>query len=191
MNKVFQIDDNLFMSIQNFISKYPFLDKIWIFLAQYLIYGVPVLLIVLWFWSVPAKKAAFKSVLAAVVAWLGFARIVAIIVNRPRPTQELLGAKELIFHRPDTSFPSDHATMLFALAISLRLYGFKKLGNILLIVATLVSISRVFVGVHFPFDVIAGALLGSLVAVLFWSIREYIDKYLTNPIISVLKRIYL
>lgn len=191
MDKIFKIDENLFVKIQVFVHGNAWMDKPLVFLAQYLIYGIPILLIILWFWSVPVKKATFKSLLAAVIAWLGFAKIIASLVGRSRPTEALLGGKELLFHRPDTSFPSDHAAMLFALALSLRLYGMKKLGNVLLVVAALISISRVMVGVHFPLDVIGGAILGSLVAWLLWMIREYLDKYIVEPILKVLKKIKL
>lgn len=191
MNNIFKIDEKIFVQIQDFVSKNTWLDKPLIFLAQYLIYALPVLMIILWFWDIKTKKGVFKSVLASIVAWLGFAKLIAVLVNRPRPSESLLQAKELLLHRPDTSFPSDHATMLFAFALSMRLFGFKKLGNVLLVVATLISVSRVLVGVHFPFDVLGGAILGSLVAYFFWLIREYIDKYLTDPIVGFLKRFHL
>lgn len=191
MENIFRIDDKIFMWIQHGVGHYRWIDNLFIFLAQYLIYSIPILLIVLWFWSIPTKKATFKSVLAALIAWLGFSKLVAILVNRPRPEAAILDAKELIFHRPDTSFPSDHATMLFALAFSFKFYGYKKLGNILLIMAVLVSFGRVWVGVHFPFDVIAGALLGLFVAWLFWFLREYLDQYLVEPITGFLKKFRL
>ena len=191
MNTIFQYDEKLFIQLQNFVLKNSWLDKPLVFLAQYLIYALPLLMLVLWFWSVRSKKATFKSVLASIVAWLGFAKLIAVLVNRPRPDLSLLQGKELLFHRPDTSFPSDHATMLFAFALSMRLYGFKTLGNILFVVAVLVSVSRVLVGVHYPFDVVGGAFLGCAVAYFFWLIREYIDKYLTNPIVGFLKRFHL
>lgn len=191
MNSIFKIDDKIFVYIQRSVGKYSWLDDLLIFMAQYLIYTIPVLLIILWFWSVPVKKAVFKSLIAVVIAWLGLAKLVAVLVNRPRPAEAILNAKELLFHRPDTSFPSDHATMMFALALSLRLYGLKKLGNTLLVVAVLISISRVWVGVHFPFDVIAGAILGCFVAWIVWLCRNFIDRYLTNPLLGFLKKFRL
>lgn len=191
MDRLFAYDEKLFVKIQVFVHHNPWMDKMLVFLAQYLIYGIPVLLVILWFWSVKVKKATFKSALAAIVAWLGFAKIIAHVVNRPRPSEMLMAGKELLFHRPDTSFPSDHATMLFALALSLRLYGLKTLGNVLLVVSAVIAISRVMVGVHFPLDVVGGAILGCLVALLFWTIREYIDRYLADPILNFLKKFHL
>lgn len=191
MNKIFDVDDSIFLWMQGLVVKKPILDDILVFLAQDLIYAFPVLMIVMWFWSVQSKKVVFKSVFVSVVAWLGAAKLIAQIVDRPRPTQALLDAKELLFHRPDSSFPSDHATMLFAFALSVRMYGFKKLGNILLVISGLIIISRVFVGVHFPLDVVAGAILGSGIALLFYAIREYVDRYLTEPLIAFMKRLHL
>ncbi|MDO8513766.1 MAG: phosphatase PAP2 family protein [bacterium] len=190
MGKIFEFDGRFLISIQELVDKNHWLNQVWIFLAQYLIYGLPILLLVLWFWSAPTKKAVFKSVVAAVFGWLVFGKALALLVNRPRP-EAFAGTQELLFHRPDTSFPSDHAALLFALALSMRLHGYKRLGNIMFIIAGIISITRVFVGVHYPLDVIVGAIVGCIAAVLFWLIDEYLDRYLAVPVLGFLKRFRL
>ncbi|MCO1595697.1 phosphatase PAP2 family protein [Micromonospora sp. RHAY321] len=65
----------------------------------------------------------------------------------------------------DWSFPSNHATVAGALAITTLLLS-RRLGLVALPLAALAAFSRVFVGVHYPHDVVAGVLLGALVAVL-------------------------
>ncbi|MEU8209158.1 phosphatase PAP2 family protein [Micromonospora sp. NPDC049044] len=64
----------------------------------------------------------------------------------------------------DFSFPSNHATIAGALAVTTLLLS-RRLGLVALPLAALAAFSRVFVGVHYPHDVIAGVLLGALVAV--------------------------
>jgi undecaprenyl-diphosphatase len=67
---------------------------------------------------------------------------------------------------PETSFPSDHATLLFALALALVLNPVtRQLGGVMLVLAVAVAWSRVYLGVHFPLDM-AGALLVALAATL-------------------------
>ena len=63
----------------------------------------------------------------------------------------------------DWSFPSNHATMAGALAVTTLLLS-RRLGLVALPLAVLAAFSRVFVGVHYPHDVVAGVLLGALVA---------------------------
>lgn len=71
----------------------------------------------------------------------------------------------LIARSHDPSFPSDHATGGFALAAGLWLYD-RTLGSIMLVLAALLSFARVYVGTHYPGDVLAGALIGIAVALL-------------------------
>lgn len=106
-----------------------------------------------------------------------FAAIVARLINEPlgavfhrlRPFQ-MLGFVPLVPHDPGTSFPSNHATGAFALAVCmLSVPGY---GPILLLLAVGLTVSRVYVGLHYMTDVVAGALNGLLAAWLtLWSFQ--------------------
>jgi undecaprenyl-diphosphatase len=85
-------------------------------------------------------------------------------IDRARPfVAHPAHAHLLIARSPDPSFPSDHATGAFALAFGIWLYD-RTLGTVLLLLAALLSLARVYVGTHYPGDVVAGALLGIAVA---------------------------
>jgi membrane-associated phospholipid phosphatase len=89
-------------------------------------------------------------------------------VARARPYLAHPGHAHLLIARSqDFSFPSDHAAGGFALAIGIWLYD-RTLGGVLLILATILSLSRVVVGTHYPGDVLGGAALGTLAALFFW-----------------------
>lgn len=93
---------------------------------------------------------------------------IAHAVNRLRPYLAHPGHVHMLIARShDPSFPSDHATGAFALAVGLWLYD-RTLGTILLVAAAILSFSRVYVGTHYPGDVVAGALMGGGVAVLLY-----------------------
>lgn len=77
---------------------------------------------------------------------------------RPRPF-EALEIDSLIYHSASSSLPSMHATSAFVIATAIW-YIHKKAGTYLLLLAVVTGISRVMVGVHFPFDIVLGALLG-------------------------------
>ncbi|MFI9382441.1 phosphatase PAP2 family protein [Kutzneria sp. NPDC052558] len=74
----------------------------------------------------------------------------------------------LITHEPGVSLPSDHATASFALAIAMWFFVSAKWGPWFMGVAALVAISRVFVGVHYPADITAGALIAMIAGLAVW-----------------------
>lgn len=95
--------------------------------------------------------------------------LVAVIVKEivliPRPFVIYDMVQPLVTETPYSSFPSGHATVFFALAMSVYLYH-KKLGYFFFVCALLIALSRVFAGVHYPVDILVGSLIGILISYL-------------------------
>lgn len=87
------------------------------------------------------------------------------VVARTRPYEVLDGLKLLIEAQWDYSFPSGHTGSSFAAAMAMYLTLPKRYGVLALVAATLMGLSRLYVGVHYPTDVLAGVVTGILIAV--------------------------
>jgi undecaprenyl-diphosphatase len=107
--------------------------------------------------------AGFSALLA-----LGIAQVIASLWDRPRPYEAHPGEAHLLLApSPDPSFPSDHATGAYAIAFAILLRH-RKAGVVAFILATLVAVSRVALGTHYPTDILGGAAVGALAALLLW-----------------------
>lgn len=182
------MDGEVFRFLNSFFGRNFVLDVILRFCAIYLIYTIPLFLIIYWFLG--NKKTALRAAISGLLAWQGFANLIGTLYFRPRPFTTL-PLKEFIFHRPTYSFPSDHAAFLFALAFSFYLSGEKKISYWLFAIGIALPTARVIVGVHFPSDILAGWVLGILVAYLVWLVKDPIDKWILSPLIWLAKRLRL
>ena len=125
----------------------------------------------------PWRRAAVAAGLSAGVA-LGVGKVISELVDRARPfVVDPHGVHLFTSHAADPGFPSDHATGAFAVAMAIWLRN-RRWGTVALLAAALLSVGRVAIGVHFPSDVVAGAALGCLAALLlYWRpIRDRIDR---------------
>ena len=107
-------------------------------------------------------------------------------IGRIRPCNILDGVHLLVNCTQSPSFPSSHATNMFSSCILLS-YFYKKISLFFLIVALLVSYSRIYVGVHYPFDVLGGITLGFLVFLLVLIVYKNLDKYIFKGKMNILK----
>jgi undecaprenyl-diphosphatase len=123
------------------------------------------------------RRAALAAVLSAGVA-LVIAKVISELVDRARPfVVDPHGVHLFSSHAADPGFPSDHATGAFAVAMAIYLRN-RLWGTVALVAAAVLSVGRVAIGVHFPSDVLAGAVLGCGVALVLFAqpLRTRIDR---------------
>lgn len=103
------------------------------------------------------RRFFFPLLLTLIVSWVS-AELVKIVVARSRPS-EAMGAIVIGSDQVDFSFPSAHATVAFALAVALSAVEPKWKRRFYLL-ATAIGVSRMYLGYHYPLDVLGGAILG-------------------------------
>jgi undecaprenyl-diphosphatase len=100
---------------------------------------------------------------AASLVAVGIGQIIGNAVDRPRPYAAMSDVHLLVHRSADFSFPSDHATAVGAIAVGLFLVS-RRWGSIAIAGALAMALARVYVGAHYPGDVLAGLALGGTVA---------------------------
>lgn len=139
-----------------------------IFAAQWLIFVMPLSLVMLWIGGTgPAREVALRAVIAALCA-LTLNGLIGQFWYSPRPFVLEVG-QTFLLHDPDSSFPSDHATSIFSVALVLafsRVQEARRIGWMLLPLALVVAWSRVYLGVHWPKDMFGALLMSAAMSLL-------------------------
>ena len=167
-----------FEKINQFTQKWPGLDALAVFLSDKLGYLLIFFIILFLIKDFKKHGKLFLQIIASsVLSRLIVAEIVKYIVRRPRPF-EGYDVNLIIAPQGDFSFPSGHASLYFAISTAIFFHN-KKAGIICLVVSSLMGISRIFCGVHWPSDILAGATIGILSAWLVQIILKRISKQKT------------
>lgn len=190
-----KFDQSLFLWINGLSGKSPVIDNIFSAIANdyfAIILGCMVMMALWTGTRNPQKRRHIQKGVMVASSSLGTAQGMVEIINnfwqRPRPFQEL--DVNLLFYPPtDPSFPSNSASVLFAMAWGIFLYD-RKAGSALLAIAAVMSFSRIYVGIHYPLDIAGGIALGLLVALFFTALFKLLDP-LVNRIIDLLRSFYL
>lgn len=191
---ILALDQNLLEGLNNFfIGHFSAVDQLFKFLAVYLIYTLPVILLLMWFFIFEREKriSLVMAMISLVIAVFVLDKLIAHFWFRPRPDINIIGLKEVFFHRPDFSFPSDHAAALFAIIFTLYFFGYKKAANWFLLYSLIIVFARVVIAVHYPFDIVGGAAVALISALLIYALRKPLEKYVFNPVVFVFKKVGL
>ena len=160
------MDVYLFHFLNQWAGQWICLDAMAVFLAKYLGYLLVCFLLAWLSWDFLFRKEKWQRTIKMIGLSLGaalFSRFIVVeivrwLCFRPRPfvTEQV---NQLLEHSASSSFPSGHAAFFFALSTIIYLYN-KKAGWAFFAASFLIVLARVFVGIHYPLDILVGALIG-------------------------------
>ena len=168
------MDHDLFRAVNNFQKSTAWLHGSGLFYAKT---GGPVLLALLLVLGVVIARSRGGADQVAKALWAGLSTLVAVGLNQPivhavdraRPYRALQHVSLLSTPSGDASFPSDHATLAGAVLAGLFLVD-RRLGIVATVAGLLLAADRVYVGAHYPGDVLAGLVVGAVVALGGWAL---------------------
>ncbi len=164
MNWLLNLDYQLFSFLNGLASKNSWFDALVIVFAYWAAFLLPVWLLV---WgilnrrNINLNKYIFSLVASAVAARLLLVEIIRFFIVRARPYLAHDGVNQLILKGGEPSFPSGHTAPILAVGVVLLKFN-KTVGWLVIVLAILVGLSRVVAGVHYPSDILGGALVGWL-----------------------------
>ena len=156
------MNETLFTLINAPLDASPTMVAFAIFIAERLLLVVALVMVVAWVRGDKHTRHAFFVAGLTVILALVLNRLIGLIYVHDRPFAIGLG-QQYLDHAPDSSFPSDHAALMFGVAFGLLWSGFVRWGFGALLAAIAVAWSRVYLGVHWPFDML-GAIGVAMVA---------------------------
>ncbi|CBG87624.1 undecaprenyl-diphosphate phosphatase [Citrobacter rodentium] len=145
-----------------------------IFIARDMIFIVPTLAVALWLWGPRDRLCAQRQLIVKMAIALVVSLLVSWLMGHLFPHQRPFAAGvgyNYLPHAADDSYPSDHGTVIFTFALAFLCWYRLWSGLILLALALIIAWSRVYLGVHWPLDMLGGllaAMIGCLSAQMFW-----------------------
>ena len=156
------------------------------FFGVYAVFAVPMLLATGWLRGDEASRKIWLQAAVSMVTGLLINQFISLVWPHPRPFMLGLG-HNLIAHAANSSFPSDHLTGLWAFAFSFLLQRSKRMTAVALILLGLpMAWARIYLGVHFPLDMVGAALIAVFSA---WLALVGAQFYL-QPIYSLFITVY-
>ena len=159
------LDSNALVFVQDYI-RMPILTAVMVFFSRignlgliWIFTGLALLL------PNKTRRGGVFMLICLLAAYLINDLVIKELVARIRPYETIQGLRILVAPESSFSFPSGHTNTSFSAAFALT-RAFGKKGAFAYIPAALIAVSRVYVGVHYPTDVLAGMIVGTIVALL-------------------------
>jgi len=189
------VDWRAYHAVNRFVVHHSWLGRLFHGIESYGTIAIAIAAFALWLLARPGGGRKWKLVSASALASAALALLVNKVISsawhRDRPFQthtveHLWGPR-----KTDASFPSDHASAAFGIAVAVLLLD-PLVGAAFCLLAVLIAIGRVVIGEHYPGDVLAGAAIGTVSAIVvirlarpFISLLIRLVERATDPVLAV------
>lgn len=184
VNSISNLDLQAFRWLNSWVDFSDFIDWTIVFRAQYLGYVVFFALLVFLGVTATARfceyrkknlEMVFFALMSGLIARFGATELIRFFYDRPRPFEVLDEINQLLNHSNGGSFPSGHAAFFFAVAAAVSFY-YPKTSILFFIAAVNIGLARVAAGVHWPSDILGGAIVGIVTAFIIHRAKIFIEK---------------
>jgi undecaprenyl-diphosphatase len=159
--------------------------------AEGTIYAAMVLMAVLWIWAHPERRAGQLATVIGVSLALGINQLLGLLWYEPRPFVLGLG-HALNHHAADNSFPSDHATFMWALGLGLVVTGAARYwGMLVCLTGLVVAWARVYLGLHYPIDMAGSFAVAVISCIITNLLAPAVRQWLCPVVESLYDRLLL
>ena len=158
------MDYKTFRLVNQLSGRFLPIDILMIHISKKIRYFYIVILIFMWIKKGRYRLSAFNGICSASLSLIIYF-LIKLFYFKPRPfMKHRVGI--LMPSKVNSSFPSKHTMLVFAVSTAIYIRQ-RILGVIMLIISSLTGLSRIWVGHHYPFDIIGSALIASVTSVLF------------------------
>lgn len=157
--------------------------------AEWLVYAPMLIVLGLWVRGRPRQRPALLAVLAGLLVAMAANGFAHALWYTPRPFAIGWG-HTLLAHDADSSFPSDHATFIWALGFGLiATRAAPVIGGTFCVLGIAIAWARVYLGLHFPFDMVGSLVIAIAGAMTAWGLTGFITQRVARPVSWLYHRI--
>lgn len=159
------------------------------FLANDVVLLIPAIFTIMWFrGNQRQRETLIFSVLVTMVGLL-IAQLIGLTWYQPRPFVIGLG-ETWLSHAPNFSFPSNHFTVFMCIAITFLLQRLERMGAVIILAGYAVAWSRIYLGVHYPFDMVGSVFCSLLSYWLCLGVWKYVGNWLTGRFVLAYRKLF-